>query len=146
MRARNHVLTDTVNRSTKRHTGRRNISENGPDPVDVHVGAQVRKARAEIGMTQEKLAELCHITFQQIQKYERGTNRISCSRLVQIAGALGRSVVYFFPDQDHGILVVPLERAEARIKVLEAVLDQIGKSANNTLKAGRKRKIAWSLV
>ncbi|MBF9034250.1 helix-turn-helix domain-containing protein [Rhodobacterales bacterium HKCCE2091] len=69
-------------------------------PVDVHVGKRVRHRRWMIGMTQQQLAEKVGIKFQQIQKYETGANRISASRLWDIAGALGSEVGYFFEGLD----------------------------------------------
>lgn len=65
-------------------------------PVDVHVGKRVRHRRWLIGMTQQQLAEHVGIKFQQIQKYETGANRISASRLWDIADALGVQVSFFF--------------------------------------------------
>ncbi len=65
-------------------------------PVDVHVGKRVRHRRWLIGMTQQQLAEQVGIKFQQIQKYETGANRISASRLWDIADALGVAVSFFF--------------------------------------------------
>ena len=59
-----------------------------PDPMDIALGAAVRIRRRTIGMSQEALADQCHVSFQQIQKYENGANRISFSRLVQISRAL----------------------------------------------------------
>jgi len=59
-----------------------------PNPVDVRAGENVRKTRLRIGMSQEKLAEKIGLTFQQVQKYEKGANRMGVSRLAQIAGAL----------------------------------------------------------
>ena len=70
--------------------------EAGPHPVDLHVGAQLRLARKVRGMSQEALAEKLGITFQQVQKYERGSNRVSASKLYEIAGALQAQVSYFF--------------------------------------------------
>ena len=64
-----------------------------PDPMDIALGAAVRIRRRTIGMSQEALAEQCNVSFQQIQKYENGANRISFSRLVQIAKALRCRVV-----------------------------------------------------
>ncbi len=64
-----------------------------PDPMDIALGAAVRIRRRTIGMSQEALAEQCGVSFQQIQKYEHGANRISFSRLVQIARALNCRVV-----------------------------------------------------
>ena len=63
------------------------VSNKTPDPMDVALGAAVRIRRRTIGMSQEALAEQCGVSFQQIQKYENGANRISFSRLVQIARA-----------------------------------------------------------
>ena len=69
-----------------------------PDPVDVHVGARVRTRRLLIGMNQETLARALGLTFQQVQKYEGGANRVSASRLSQIAEILGVPIAYFFSD------------------------------------------------
>ncbi len=71
-----------------------------PHPVDVHVGKRVRHRRWLAGMTQQQLAESVGIKFQQIQKYETGMNRISASRLWDIASALGVQVSYFFEGLD----------------------------------------------
>ena len=64
--------------------------------VDSHIGVRVRARRMLIGMSQERLGELLKVTFQQIQKYERGANRISASRLFQLARVLGVPVGYFY--------------------------------------------------
>ncbi|HEV2335725.1 MAG TPA: helix-turn-helix domain-containing protein [Stellaceae bacterium] len=69
-----------------------------PNPVDVHVGSRVRTRRLLIGMNQETLARALGLTFQQVQKYEGGANRISASRLSQIAGILDVPISYFFSD------------------------------------------------
>ncbi|TNC10214.1 helix-turn-helix transcriptional regulator [Methylobacterium terricola] len=74
-----------------------------PDPVDRHVGHRVRVRRLLVGVSQEKLGDALGVTFQQIQKYEKGTNRISASRLRQIADMLGVPVNFFYegaPRQD----------------------------------------------
>ena len=57
------------------------VSKDGPDPVDVHVGKRIRERRVTLGMSQEALGDYLGLTFQQIQKYERGANRISASKL-----------------------------------------------------------------
>ncbi|GGG32418.1 helix-turn-helix domain-containing protein [Chelatococcus composti] len=67
-----------------------------PNPIDKHVGSRVRMRRMFIGMSQEKLGESLGLTFQQVQKYEKGTNRIGASRLQQIAKVLGVPVEFFF--------------------------------------------------
>ena len=69
-----------------------------PNPIDVHVGSRVRYRRMIIGMSQEKLGEKMNLTFQQIQKYEKGTNRIGASRLFQLSKILEVPVGYFFED------------------------------------------------
>ena len=69
------------------------VSTKAPDPMDIALGAAVRIRRRTVGMSQEALAEQCGVSFQQIQKYENGANRISFSRLVQIARALKCRVV-----------------------------------------------------
>ena len=69
-----------------------------PNPIDVHVGNRVRMRRLLIGMSQERLGKELGLTFQQIQKYEKGTNRISASRLYRMAQVLGVPVQYFFED------------------------------------------------
>src|ERR1700749_3490946 len=68
----------------------------GPNPVDRHVGARIRMRRRIQGVSQEKLADALGLTFQQVQKYERGANRVSASKLYEIAAALKAPVAYFF--------------------------------------------------
>jgi transcriptional regulator with XRE-family HTH domain len=68
------------------------------NPVDLHVGSRVRFRRMLIGMSQEKLGESLGLTFQQIQKYEKGVNRIGASRLFELGKALGVSVAFFYED------------------------------------------------
>jgi transcriptional regulator with XRE-family HTH domain len=70
-----------------------------PDPVDKHVGTRLRMRRLMLKMSQSALAETARITFQQVQKYEKGTNRISSSRLQQFANVLDVPIAYFFEDQ-----------------------------------------------
>ena len=69
-----------------------------PDPIDIHVGSRVRLRRTMMGMSQEKLGDSLGITFQQIQKYEKGTNRMGASRLQNIAVVLDIPVAFFFED------------------------------------------------
>src|ERR1700733_5134320 len=80
-------------------------SANGDDkgsrranPIDVHVGSRVRFRRMLLGMSQEKLGEKLGLTFQQIQKYEKGVNRIGASRLFDLAQVLGVSVQFFYEE------------------------------------------------
>src|SRR6201991_4587764 len=69
-----------------------------PNPIDVHVGSRVRFRRMLLGMSQEKLGEKLGLTFQQIQKYEKGINRIGASRLFDLAQVLGVSVQFFYEE------------------------------------------------
>jgi transcriptional regulator with XRE-family HTH domain len=69
-----------------------------PNPIDIHVGSRIRLRRNMLGMSQEKLGENLGITFQQIQKYEQGTNRVGASRLQAIASIIGVPVAFFYED------------------------------------------------
>ena len=71
-------------------------SQKSPNPVDLHVGGRVRMRRRMLGVSQERLAEALGLTFQQVQKYERGANRVSASKLYDIARFLSAPVAYFF--------------------------------------------------
>jgi transcriptional regulator with XRE-family HTH domain len=71
-----------------------------PNPVDIHVGSRVRLRRTLLGLSQEKLGEAVGLTFQQIQKYERGANRIGASRLFEFSRILDVPVSFFFDDMD----------------------------------------------
>ena len=75
---------------------RRTAKLDGPHPIDIHVGARIRMIRALHGLNQTELARRVGVTFQSIQKYERGTNRVSASRLQEIADVLGVPVSSFF--------------------------------------------------
>ena len=74
--------------------------DRSPNPIDVHVGLQVRLRRKELKISQEKLAHSLGLTFQQVQKYERGANRISASKLYEIARTLRVSIAWFFEGLD----------------------------------------------
>ena len=71
-------------------------AQRSPNPVDLHVGGRVRMRRKMLGVSQERLADALGLTFQQVQKYERGANRVSASKLYDIARFLGVPVSYFF--------------------------------------------------
>jgi transcriptional regulator with XRE-family HTH domain len=82
----------------------------GPHPVDRHVGLRIRMRRKELNISQEKLAESLGLTFQQVQKYERAANRVSASKLFEIARALNASVAYFYEG-----LAAPADELESPI-------------------------------
>ncbi len=72
------------------------MAKKAPNPIDKYVGSRVRMRRMMLGMSQEKLGNALGLTFQQVQKYEKGTNRIGASRLQQIAQILQVQVAFFF--------------------------------------------------
>lgn len=74
------------------------VNKKKPNPIDIHVGSRIRLRRTMLGMSQEKLGESLGITFQQIQKYEKGTNRVGASRLQNISNILNVPVSFFFED------------------------------------------------
>jgi len=80
----------------KKGKAKYNVSKMGPRSVDLYVGRRVRERRTLIGMSQEKLGEVVGLTFQQIQKYEKGMNRVSASRLYEFSTILGVSPSWFF--------------------------------------------------
>ena len=81
----------------------RSVTESGPHPVDIHVGGRVRLRRALLGMNQGKLAEALGLAFQQVQKYERGANRISSSKLYHLSQILDVPVSFFFDDMPEDV-------------------------------------------
>ena len=76
----------------------RGAAETHPNPIDAHVGHQIRQRRATLGISQEQLAGVLGLSFQQVQKYERGVNRVGASRLHDLARALDVPIGYFFED------------------------------------------------
>ena len=74
---------------------RKKASARATGPIDRKIGAQIRAARAEAGLSQQGLANLIGITFQQIQKYETGRNRVSVARLVELTSTLGKKPSFF---------------------------------------------------
>jgi transcriptional regulator with XRE-family HTH domain len=85
-----------VQKLPRRNT--RGSRDGKPNPVDIHVGSRVRLRRTLLGMSQEKLGEAIGLTFQQVQKYERGANRIGASRLFDLSRVLDVPVSFFFDD------------------------------------------------
>ncbi|HAH09131.1 MAG TPA: transcriptional regulator [Alphaproteobacteria bacterium] len=101
------------------------------NPVDLHVGKQIRQRRWLLGLTQQQLAQAVGIRFQQVQKYESGANRVSASRLWEIANALGVQVTFFYEGLD-----IPGQEDDAaqdrNSSVASALAD---KDANDLLRA-----------
>ena len=86
-----------------RKAGRGRTADGEPNPIDVHVGARVRLRRTLLGLSQEKLGEALGLTFQQVQKYERGANRVGASRLFDLSRVLDVPVSFFFDDMSDGV-------------------------------------------
>ena len=106
-------LQEDVRAPLDRRSG---IVKKVPNPIDRHVGSRVRMRRVLLGMSQEKLGEALSLTFQQVQKYEKGTNRIGASRLQQISKTLNVPPAYFFdgaPSFEDGAETNPLHSAAA---------------------------------
>jgi transcriptional regulator with XRE-family HTH domain len=81
-----------------RRPGRRKTDK--PNPIDIHVGSRIRLRRNMLALSQEKLGEAIGLTFQQVQKYERGANRVGASRLHELSRVLDVPVSFFFDDLD----------------------------------------------
>jgi transcriptional regulator with XRE-family HTH domain len=102
-------------------------------PTDQHVGTKLRARRAKLGMSQSTLAEALGLTFQQVQKYEKGANRVSSSRLQQLAQILQMPVEYFFEGLPHeraaifscGPIAPPVERLVARVTRTEGTVSSV---------------------
>jgi len=108
------------------------VSRTGkPNPIDIHVGRRVRLRRTLLGLSQEKLGEAVGLTFQQIQKYERGTNRISASRLYAFSHVLDMPVPYFFED-------MPPEISDNGGKPVSGLTEEIKKETSADLLTKRE--------
>ena len=122
-----------------------------PNPIDVHVGSRVRLRRMLVGMSQEKLGDQLGLTFQQIQKYEKGANRIGASRLFQISQLLGVPVQFFFDDMpdDHKNQVEGFGESESGPYVMDFVSSSEGLQLNRAftrIDDGKVRKRLLDLV
>lgn len=87
--------------------------ESRPSPIDVHVGSRIRLRRTLLGMSQERLGDQLGLTFQQIQKYERGVNRVGASRLFDLARVLDVPISFFFDDMPDTLMGAGNRRAGA---------------------------------
>lgn len=122
-----------------------------PNPIDKHVGSRVRMRRVLIGMSQERLGGALGLTFQQVQKYEKGTNRIGASRLQQIAGVLSVPPAFFFEEMpaSDGTTTEPSFAEEGAGFVVDFLSTAEGLLLNKAfvrIKEGRVRKKIIDLV
>ena len=114
---------------------RRTVIHDGPDPIDVHVGKQMRLFRTLKGMSQERLASELGVTFQQIQKYERGTNRVSASMLYRAAQALQVPVSGFFEGLEGPRHELPAQAIDRFSVAMFADLDELPEQVRDTIRA-----------
>lgn len=97
--------------------------EGRPSPIDVHVGSRIRLRRTLLGMSQERLGDQLGLTFQQVQKYERGVNRVGASRLFDLARVLDVPISFFFDDMPDGLVGSSSRRAPGVPETPEAIAD-----------------------
>jgi transcriptional regulator with XRE-family HTH domain len=93
-----NVLTPNGETSMRADQPAGSDREGRPSPIDVHVGSRIRLRRTLLGMSQERLGEALGLTFQQVQKYERGVNRVGASRLFDLSRVLDVPISFFFDD------------------------------------------------
>lgn len=124
------------------------MAEKKPNPIDTHVGGRVRLRRMLIGMSQEKLGDRMNLTFQQIQKYEKGVNRIGASRLFQLAQVLEVPVQFFFdgaPTDEHAAGIVNSD-ADADAFIFEFLNSREGLELNRAFVKISDAKVRRSVV
>ncbi len=122
------------------------MPKNSADPFDTHVGSRVRMRRIMLGMTQTKLGELIGVTFQQLQKYENGTNRIGSSRLVQIARALQVPPASFFYDALGKRKAKDTEGAPATEEIISFLATSDGRALARAFTKLRRKKLRCAIV
>jgi transcriptional regulator with XRE-family HTH domain len=120
-----------------------------PNPVDAHVGSRVRLRRMLLGMSQERLGESMGLTFQQVQKYEKGVNRIGASRLFQISRILDVPVQFFFEEAPHigdGTSARGMAEADSEAFILEFLNSREGLELNRAFVKIPDAKVRKSVV
>ncbi len=122
-----------------------------PNPVDAHVGSRVRLRRMLLGMSQERLGESMGLTFQQVQKYEKGVNRIGASRLFQISKILDVPVQFFFEEAPHvggdgGTAARGLAEPDSEAFILEFLNSREGLELNRAFVKIADPKVRKSVV
>jgi len=125
------------------------MAKKAPNPIDKHVGSRVRMRRMMLSMSQEKLGDALGLTFQQVQKYEKGTNRIGASRLQQIANILQVPVSFFFEGAPHTAHSSGLAEAPSPAYVSDFLATSDGLSLTKSfmrIKSGKLRRRIVDLV
>lgn len=125
------------------------MARRDPNYVDVHVGSRIRMRRQMINMSQERLGELLGITFQQVQKYEKGANRISASRLHNTAKVLGVPISFFFDglpgEEEGGVMREPGQGEDLTSALMSVEGIQLAKAFQDA-KTTAKRKLIVSVA
>jgi transcriptional regulator with XRE-family HTH domain len=111
---------------------RRAASIDGPDPIDIHVGQRMRLRRTMLGKSQDQMARALGVSFQQVQKYERGTNRISASRLFDVSRFLSVPVGYFFEDLTRDAVAARDEEVKVHFAADETEIEDQGDPMKRT--------------
>jgi transcriptional regulator with XRE-family HTH domain len=122
------------------------MAKKAPNPVDKHVGSRVRMRRMMVGMSQERLGDALGLTFQQVQKYEKGTNRIGASRLQQIAQVLQVPVAFFFEDAPRQDRLEELRDAPSTTYVSEFLASSEGLSLTRAFMRIQEPKLRRRIV
>ena len=120
-----------------------------PNPIDTHVGSRVRLRRMLMGMSQERLGDSMGLTFQQVQKYEKGVNRIGASRLFQISKILDVPVQFFFedaPNLTEASAVPGMAEPESETFIIEFLNSREGLELNRAFSKISDAKIRKSVV
>lgn len=118
-----------------------------PNPIDQHVGSRVRMRRILLGLSQEKLGDALGVTFQQVQKYEKGTNRIGASRLQQISNFLNVAPSFFFDATHGGANTVPgMSEGEGSPFVSEFISSSEGMELNKAFSRIHDTKVRKRIV
>ena len=145
--------TTSTARSESAEDDRPGSSTKRPNMMDAHVGSRVRLRRMMMGMSQEKLGEQMGLTFQQIQKYERGINRVSASRLWELAKVLGVTVQFFFEELTLSQDKIGAERSapgfaevEAESTIIEFLGSRDGLELNRAFVRIRDARVRRSIV
>ena len=105
--------------------------EGRPSPIDVHVGSRIRLRRTLLGMSQERLGEALGLTFQQVQKYERGVNRVGASRLFDLSRVLDVPISFFFDDMPESLASTYGSQASRRATGFSEMQDSFSDDALN---------------
>jgi transcriptional regulator with XRE-family HTH domain len=107
--------------------------ESRPSPIDIHVGSRVRLRRTLLGMSQERLGDALGLTFQQVQKYERGVNRVGASRLFDISRVLDVPISFFFDDMPEGMNETPVSGPRGRMYGFAEAQEPFSSSVDDNL-------------